>query len=405
MVDEFASIGHWTQGRQGTDWQRERGVVLGIGDDAAIVEAPAGPLDSWQWVLAVDTMVETVHFNDGTMAEADIGYKALAANVSDIAAMGGLPRHALVSVSVPPAWGPERMRRLYDGIYACAEQYGVAIIGGDTTSSPLHLAVAITIVGTVEAGRALRRSGAKPGDAVFLTGPVGMSGAGLHALLAADSGEGAGVGAAAARSGASASPPAERGDISAAAVPACAASDAPAASTAPAASAPSASRAERAASGLPEALVRAHRRPAPSVRAGRLLLARGTCTSLNDVSDGLASEAWEIAQASNVRLVLHDRALPRSGALVSYASEVKHEALDWMLYGGEDYVLLGTIDAADAEAAKAQFAEEGLPFYLIGETEAGEPEVMLLAAGSRNGSGFSSERRRPIPKKGFNHFA
>ncbi|EFM11887.1 thiamine-monophosphate kinase [Paenibacillus curdlanolyticus YK9] len=393
MVDEFASIGHWTAGRQEADWQRKQGVVIGIGDDAAVVEAPAGSTDSWQWVLAVDTMVETVHFNDGTMTESDIGYKALAANVSDIAAMGGIPRHALVSVSVPPAWTPERMRRLYDGIYACAERYGVAIIGGDTTSSPQHLVVAVTVVGTVEAGRALRRSGAKPGDAVFLTGPVGMSGAGLHALLAADCGGGAGVGAAAQPASADAAAAAGHGF----AVPACAADDAQASG----ASAPS--RAEQAASGVPEALVRAHRRPAPSVRAGRLLLSRGTCTSLNDVSDGLASEAWEIAQASSVRLVLRDRALPRSGALVSYASQVQGDALEWMLFGGEDYVLLGTIDAADAEAAKAEFAKEGLPFYLIGEVEAGDPEVMLVTAG--NGGGSSSERRRPIPKRGFNHFA
>ena len=352
-MDEFASIGHWTAGRQSAQWQQERGVVLGIGDDAAVVEAAEEPAAAWQWVLAVDTMVETVHFNDRTMTETDIGFKALAANVSDIAAMGGLPRHALVSVSVPTSWGPERMRRLYDGLYSCAERYGVAVIGGDTTSSPQHLVISVTVVGSVESGRAIRRSGAKPGHLVFLTGPVGLSAAGLHGLLRGSAPVGEG----------------ERDRRKAA----------------------------------PEALVRAHRRPAPSVRAGRLLQQRGTCTSLNDVSDGLASEAWEIAEASGVRLVLRDRELPRSGTLMSYAADAGCDPLEWMLYGGEDYVLLGTIEAADAEAAKEAFAAEGLPFYIVGEVEEGSPDVELIASLPAAG-GNSMERRRQVPKRGYNHF-
>nr|WP_246070511.1 thiamine-phosphate kinase [Paenibacillus kobensis] len=351
-MDEFASIGHWTAGRQSAQWQQERGVVLGIGDDAAVVEAAGEPAAAWQWVLAVDTMVETVHFNDTTMSEPDIGFKALAANVSDIAAMGGLPRHALVSVSVPKSWGPERMRRLYDGLYECADRYGVAVIGGDTTSSPQHLVIAVTVVGTVEAGHALRRSGAKPGHLVFLTGPVGLSAAGLHGLLHSRNGAG------------------HDGELGSA----------------------------------PDTLVRAHRRPAPSVRAGRLLMQRGTCSSLNDVSDGLASEAWEIAESSGVRLVLRDRELPRSGALMSYAADAGHDPLDWMLHGGEDYVLLGTIEAADAAAAKSAFAAEGIPFYIVGEIEEGSPDVELIVSVPAAAGGATAERRRHVPKRGYNHF-
>lgn len=346
-VDEFARIRHWTHGRQSADMQRRQGVVLGIGDDAAVVEPPADETEPLQWVLAVDTMVETVHFADATMSEEDVGYKALAANVSDIAAMGGVPRHALVSVSVPPSYGPDRMRRLYDGLYACADRYGVAVIGGDTTSSPQHLVIAVTVIGTVAAGRALRRSGAQPGDAVFVTGPVGLSAAGLHWLLARQNDP-------------LAQPPPEAA-----------------------------------------ALVRAHRRPAPSVRAGQLLAARGTCRSLNDVSDGLASEAWEIAEASGVRLVLREALLPRSGSLAAYASRAGVDPLEWMLYGGEDYVLVGTLAADDAEAAKAAFAAEGLPFYVIGETEAGDPGVELVVRSERRGA---EERRVPLAKRGYNHF-
>ncbi|MDF2836845.1 MAG: thiamine-monophosphate kinase, partial [Paenibacillus sp.] len=196
-MDEFASIAHWTARRQTAEWQKRRGVALGIGDDAAVVDltdAADGIDGARRLLLAVDTMVETVHFSDATMRDEDVGYKALAANVSDIAAMGGVPLHALVSVSVPKSYGPERMLRVYDGLYACAERYGVAVIGGDTTSSPERLVVSVTLTGTVEAGRELRRSGAKPGEAVFLTGAVGLSAAGLHLLLAdAGGGRHAGV--------------------------------------------------------------------------------------------------------------------------------------------------------------------------------------------------------------------
>lgn len=347
-MDEFASIRHWTSGRQSESWQRARGVRLGIGDDAALVDptAPiAGVASPYEYIMAMDTMVETVHFNEVTMSYEDIGYKALASNVSDIAAMGGVPLQALVSVSVPKQLGGEPMRRLYDGLYACAEQYGVAVIGGDTTSSPKHLVVAVTVTGAVEAGKALRRSGAKPGDAVVLTGPVGKSAAGLHVLLAQR----------------------ERG-------------------------------ADALAGERMALLVQAHRRPTPSVRAGRLLLARGTCHSLNDVSDGLASEAWEIAEASGLAVSLLEQQLPRSGSMAAYAGAAGIDPLEWMLYGGEDYVLLGTMAHGDAAAAQAAFHAEGLPFYIIGETSAGAPAVELIRVTDRG------ELRQPLAKRGYNHF-
>ncbi|MBD2871011.1 thiamine-phosphate kinase [Paenibacillus arenilitoris] len=362
VLDEFARIHHWTAARQSADWQqRERGVAVGIGDDAAAVDLAAaadGVAEPKRLLLSVDTMVETVHFKPATMRDEDVGFKALAASVSDIAAMGGVPLHALVSVSVPPAYGPERMRRLYDGLYACAERYGVAVAGGDTTSSPAQLVVAVTVTGTVEAGRELRRSGAKPGDAVFVTGAVGLSAAGLHALLALE---------------------AAGGGTDMTEDDAC--------------------EAIAKASGLPpgkaKPLVREHRRPAPSVRAGRLLLERGTCRSLNDVSDGLASEAWEIAEASGLKLTLEERLLPRSGSLAAYAASAGIDPLEWMLYGGEDYCLIGTVAAEDAEALREAFHAEGLPFFLIGTAEEGTPGVELLR---------HDGKRAALAKRGYNHF-
>jgi thiamine-monophosphate kinase len=332
--DEFALIRGWTANRQPSDLLSRTGVLAGIGDDAAVVASPAGR----DLLLAMDTMVEEIHFLPETMGDADVGFKSLAANVSDIAAMGGEPLHALVSVSVPPSWGPKRMQRLYDGLYACAEIYGVAVVGGDTTSSKTHLVVTVALTGSSLSGKALKRSGAEPDQLVFVTGPTGLSAGGLYGLL-------------------------PRAGLSPVPAP-------------------------------PERLVRAHRRPSPSVKAGRLLADNSWGTSLNDVSDGLASEAWEIAEASGLRLVLQETALPLSGELAAYAAVCGKNPLDWVLYGGEDYVLLGTASRFDESAMKGAFREEGIPFFVIGETEAGEAGVWLETAG----------KRKPLVKGGYNHF-
>jgi thiamine-monophosphate kinase len=334
--DEFSLIRSWTANRQSAEKLSAAGVKQGIGDDAAVVGMRPGR----DWLLAVDTMVEEIHFLPETMTDEDIGYKAVAANVSDIAAMGGEPSHALVSVSVPPSWGPQRMQSFYDGIYACADRYGIVVIGGDTTKSPFHLVVSITITGTVEAGRALKRSGAAPDQIVFVTGPVGMSAGGLHGMLPAADGR---------------RPPAP-----------------------------------------PERLVHAHRRPLPSVKAGRLLLENGWAASLNDVSDGLASEAWEIADSSGVGMVIRESTLPLSGDLAAYAAECGLDALEWMLYGGEDYILLGTAERRNESAMKEAFRAAGLPLFVIGETEGSEAGVVLLT-----GEG----KRKPLLKRGYNHFS
>lgn len=338
-LDEFGLIRVWTEGRQSKEMLASLGVSLGIGDDTAIAAGTSGQ----EWLLTMDTMVELVHFNDETMSEADVGYKALAANVSDIAAMGGTPKLALVSVSVPPRWVGDRMKRLFDGLYSCAERYGVAVIGGDTTSAPEHLVVSVTLIGSVESGKAIRRSGAQPGQLIFVTGPTGLSAGGLHGLLNKRSEEN-----------------------------------------------------ERAADLVPLRLIQAHRRPAPSVKAGRLLLENGWAASLNDVSDGVASEAWEIAEASNVRLVLKETSLPVSGELAAYAHDNGIQPLDWVLYGGEDYVLLGTADRRHELAMRELFRTEGIPLFIIGEVEAGSPDVEMVTA-----TGTS----KPIHKRGYNHFS
>ncbi len=337
-IDEFALIRLLTEREPTASSESAGRVVVGIGDDAAV----AGIAPGFQLVVSCDAMVEHIHFNRYTMRDADIGYKAMAANLSDMAAMGAVPRYALISLSVPPEWTPERLRAIYDGLYECADAYGVAVVGGNTTSTPACLNMTVTIIGEVETGKALLRSSAQTGDAVFVTGFPGRSAAGLHLMSALKRPAGSLVHLP--------SPYSE--------------------------------------------LVGAHRRPRPRVEAGRLLIKSGACRALNDISDGLASEAWEIAEASDKGIVLHEERLPIHADLLRYARETGKHYLDWLLYGGEDYELIGTVAAGEAEAVKAEFERQGLPFHIIGEVAGGTAEVRLKRM---NGE------LQPLEKKGYNH--
>lgn len=330
-MDEFGLIRLLNAGRQSPEWQRARGVAVGIGDDAAVV-TPGG---SMQLVLSCDTMVQDIHFKAETMADYDIGFKAMASSVSDLAAMGAIPRHALVSLVRPPGYAEARLRELYDGLYACADRCGVAVVGGDTTSTNGGLVVSVTAVGEVERDRAMLRSAACEGDAVFVTGALGLSAAGLHALLAGR------------------------------------AADAHA------------------------SLIEAHQRPLPQIAAGRLLLRSGLCRALNDISDGLASEAREIAEASGCGIVLREAALPLTEPLLRYAAASGTNALEWALYGGEDYQLVGTLPERDAARVGVLFREAALPFHIIGEATGEAGTVRLQRA---DGS------VETVTRGGYNHF-
>lgn len=342
-LDEFGLIRMLTSGRTGATGLRETGVAVGIGDDAAVLNGRPG----YQWVVSCDTMVQDVHFRPETMTYAAIGFKAMASNISDLAAMGAEPRFAVVALSVPKQLPETQLRELYDGLYVCADRYGVAVVGGDTTGHPGGLTVTVTVMGEVETGRALLRSSAKPGDTVFVTGPLGLSAGGLHLLL-------------------------QRGG----------------------------SAYDR--SELPEELhqlVEAHQRPLPQVEAGRLLVESGLGRALNDVSDGLASEAWELAEASGCGILLDEAALTATAELARYAAAAGLDPLDWILYGGEDYQLVGTAAAEDFGKLAALFGERGLELHKVGQAvhldDPTKPHVMLR---KRDGSLV------PLGKRGYNHF-
>ena len=210
-----------------------------IGDDAAVVADSSGGL----LLLAADAVVEGVHFDLGLVDVADVGWKALAVNVSDIAAMGGRPLHALVTVV---GAGASMIDGLVRGLAEASATYGCAVVGGDLSAGPC-LVVSIALTGTIDTGRAIYRSGAKPGDLLFVTGPLGRSAAGLRALCSEASG----------------------GQSAAA------------------------------------ELAAAYRRPAALVAEG-VAAASGGASAMIDVSDGLGIDLDRLATASRVGIVLHE---------------------------------------------------------------------------------------------------
>ncbi|MBB5172630.1 thiamine-phosphate kinase [Texcoconibacillus texcoconensis] len=305
-------------------------LIQGIGDDAALYQSEA----SFDEVATVDTMVEDVHFKKSTMSPTDIGYKALAINLSDIAAMGGKACYYLVSIAIPQSgWTEDEVVEIYAGMKELANRCGAVLIGGDTVSTNDRLVVTVTVIGRVETGRKLLRSNAKPGDIVFVTGPLGSSAAGLHLLLKGD---------------------------------------------------------KRLEAFEYEAVVRAHQRPEPQLDIGRVLAKSGFRVSLNDVSDGIASEAHEIAEASGVVIDLFEGDLPYHESL----DDFPEQKWKWILSGGEDFQLLGTIARDEWDHVKGSVEGQGGEIYAIGEVKEGESSVYL-----HNENGIHS-----IDKSGYQHF-
>ena len=156
------------------------GIPVGIGDDAAVVEPDRGALTA----VTTDTLVEGVHFDPSLGSAADAGHKALAASLSDLAAMGALPRHALLALSLPASCPVAEVDALVDALLALAARHRTALIGGDVTSSPGPLVIGVTAMGSVRRRRVLRRDTARPGDIVYVSGTIGGAAAGLAVLQA-----------------------------------------------------------------------------------------------------------------------------------------------------------------------------------------------------------------------------
>ena len=272
-----------------------------IGDDAAVLRSGSG----WA-LLAADTVVAGVHADLDLTGLADLGWKAVASAVSDIAAMGGDPGHCVVTVSAPA--GTDVME-LYAGVAAAAAHLSCPVVGGDLTSAG-QLVVSVAVTGRCDE-RPVLRSGARPGDLIWVTGPLGASAAGLRLLQAGRSGDPAGA-EGALTEGVGAEGAGAEGTVTEAIGPE-----------------------------LRAALVSAHARPTALLDHGRAAR-RGGATAMVDVSDGLAADLGHIAQASGVGVRL-DSVPVHPGATLAEA-----------LGGGEDYALVfcapGSADLATAFA-------------------------------------------------------
>ena len=295
---------------------RPEGVVLGIGDDAAAFRADASRVS----LLTTDLLVERVHFLRDAQTGRELGWKAMAVNLSDIAAMGGVAREAFVSIAVPESCGLAYLEDLFEGMKEAARRYAVNILGGDTTGSPADLAINVAVYGEVPEREMLTRAAARPGDAVFATGFLGDSRAGLHLITG-------GI-------------PLDSPELA--------------------------------------RLRAAHVRPEPHLREGRLLASAGGARAAIDVSDGLSSDLAHIVEESRVGARLFAERLPVSDALRHYCARFGRSPLEYALRGGEDYVLLATVADERADALAGRFAAEfGRPLHRIGTiTEAGGMEIV-----------------------------
>jgi thiamine-monophosphate kinase len=299
--------------------QARADVTLGIGDDGAVVVVPTG----CELVVCTDTLVAGVHFPLRTDA-ADIGWKALAVNLSDLAAMGATPAWATLALTLPHA-DREFVERFASGFAELAAQHEVALVGGDTTRGPLT--VSVTAFGFVPAGAALRRDGARVGDAVLVTGTIGDGAAGL--CCAKDQGE----------------------------VPTILAS------------APESAR----------AILRARLdRPQPRIAIGESL--RGRASACIDVSDGLVADLGHVARASGVGIEIESARIPASSAFLAAVSADRQSALQ--LAGGDDYELVFTVAEGEVEAVLVALRAGGAQATRIGRVTRGSGVRVLDGDGN-----------------------
>ena len=297
--------------------QREYGedVVVGIGDDCAVLSR-----GSILEVLTTDCLVEGTHYRPGWLGMEDVGWKSLAVNVSDVAAMGAVPRHALVTLFIPGGMTSGDIDRLYDGIESCAAETGVAIVGGDIVRTIGPFAVSVTLSGTCERDELVLRSGAREGDIVVVSGMLGDARVGMEHLKA----------------GREPRSPASQYAIS------------------------------------------RFKRPMPRHREARAIVKKLQPTSMIDISDGLVSDLWHILEMSKMGAVLYAGAVPVGEGVSDWFGGNREEALSLAIGAGEDYELLFTVDEKrEGELGEVESAT-GLKLTPIGRTAPKKAGLKLI---------------------------
>jgi len=313
------------------------GVVLGVGDDAAVLRF-TGPV-----VATCDAQIEGVHFTWDLCGPDDVGWRAIAVNLSDIAAVGGTPRFVLISLALPPDTPVATVEGIYAGVAQASSAHAVVVAGGNLSQTPGPLAVDVTALG--DAGRVVARAGARPGDGVWITGTVGKAAAGRY--LAQHPGVRVPGGA---------------------------------------------------------ALVAAFRRPTPRVQAGGLLGQIPAVSAMIDTSDGTASDLLHLVTASGAGVRLDEARLPVPEGLPEAAGEAGDDPAEWMLGGGEDYELLFTASEAFDPQAPGLAGTLGMPLTRIGEILPASDGRWIVGRGGRQrpltAPGWDHFRRAPLNNRG-----
>lgn len=287
-------------------------VPVGIGDDAAAFKWQKGCIG----LTTSDMLVEGIHFDLSFSDPFRLGRKSLAVNLSDIAAMGGIPRWFLLSLAIPAKLSVGFIELFTTGMLGLADEYGTVLVGGDTCASNEGLVISITLYGEQQGDRIVQRRGARPGDAIFVTGTLGDSALGLELLR----------------------------------------------------------------KGKMEGIcINRHLDPSPRVREGRALAEAGLATAMIDISDGLLSDLGHIAEKSGSgAIVRHDR-IPLSQEFSDYVKSTSGRDYSLALGGGEDYELLFTAPALNRDAIRSLFAELGTPVTEIGEITS-IPGIQVLSS-------------------------
>lgn len=291
---------------------KEEGVVMGVGDDAAVLTPSPGKV----FLVTTDLLLEGVHFTSELTDFHRLGRKALAVNLSDIGGCGGIPTAFLVSLAIPPETEVASVQALYKGMIEQARTYGVSLVGGDTSRGK-ELMISITLIGKVEERNVVYRSGAKPGDRIFVTGTLGDSALGLKML----------------KNGV------QEGDP-----------------------------------------VRRHLDPTPRSKEGPMIARRGLATAMIDISDGLIADLGHILEASNVGAQIYLAQLPLSASYRTHVKRYYKNPYLLALAGGEDYELLFTAEAGREEAVKKLAADVGIPITPIGEIVKAPAGVTIVGA-------------------------
>jgi thiamine-monophosphate kinase len=269
---------------------------VSIGDDCAVIKKNP----KTNYLVSTDLLLEGVHFNLKFITPLQLGKKTASVNISDIAGMGGIPKFLLLSIAMPKTTSLKFTKEFFSGVKRVCKKFNVRLIGGDTSSSKGGIFLSATIIGEAKSGGFMTRSGAKPGDSVYVTGKVGDSAGGLDILL----------------------------------------------------------NGHKVSEGADQYLIKKHLNVTPRVDEGVFLARSKPVRAMIDMSDGIGSDIRRICEASGVGARVFSGTLPVSRQLKALAVKLKKDVDDYALYGGEDYELMFTVKADCEEKLKIEYKKK-----------------------------------------------